>query len=159
MMDLFLTNMHLFASDVNRWTGLVWIYQELSAVWTLILTAPIHCRVSNGEEVMLNFSKSVLMKKQTHLHLGWPESEQIFEWTIPLIFMETFQCTKGSLVEKKLLRILKCSLDCSLKDSLGNQKWIFYVIAMKTSFCTLYFLRMQYTRLRGICYVITSSTC
>ncbi len=28
--------------------------------------------------VMLNFSKSVLMKKQSHLHLGWPEGEYIF---------------------------------------------------------------------------------
>ncbi len=46
----------------------------LSAVWTLILTAPIHCRGSIGEQVivMLNFSKSVLMKKQTHLHLDGP---------------------------------------------------------------------------------------
>ncbi len=26
-------------------------------------------------DVMLNFSKCVSMKKQTHLHLGWPESE------------------------------------------------------------------------------------
>ncbi len=26
-------------------------------------------------DVMLNFSKSVLMKKQTHLNLGWPERE------------------------------------------------------------------------------------
>ncbi len=50
----------------------------LSAVWTLILTAPIHCRRSIGEQVMLNFSKSVLIKKQTHLHLGCPEGEYIF---------------------------------------------------------------------------------
>ncbi len=27
---------------------------------------------------MLNFSKSDVMKKQTHLHLGWPEGESIF---------------------------------------------------------------------------------
>ncbi len=26
-------------------------------------------------DVMLNLSKSVPMKKQTHLHLGWPEGE------------------------------------------------------------------------------------
>ncbi len=26
----------------------------------------------------MDFSKSVLMKKQTHLHLGWPEGEYIF---------------------------------------------------------------------------------
>ncbi len=44
----------------------------LSAVWTLILTAPIHWRGSNGEEVIkLNFLKYVPTKKQTHLHIGW----------------------------------------------------------------------------------------
>ncbi len=43
----------------------------------LILTAPIHCRVSIGEQIsMLDFSKSVPMKKQSHL--GWPEGEYIF---------------------------------------------------------------------------------
>ncbi len=39
MLDLFLV--------FSRWTGVVWI-----AVWTLILTAPIHCRASIGEHVM-----------------------------------------------------------------------------------------------------------
>ncbi len=28
--------------------------------------------------IKLNFSKCVLMKKQTHLHIGWPEGEYIF---------------------------------------------------------------------------------
>ncbi len=69
MMDLFLTNTQLFASqDINRWTGVVWIIvMFLSAVWTLILTAPIHCRGSIGEEVTECYisPKSVLMKKQT----------------------------------------------------------------------------------------------
>ncbi len=51
MMDLFLTNMQLFASqDVDWWTGVVWIIVMFkSAVWTLILTAPIHCRGSIGQ--------------------------------------------------------------------------------------------------------------
>ncbi len=35
----------------------------------------IHWWASDG---MLHFSKSVLMKKQTHLHLGWTESEYVF---------------------------------------------------------------------------------
>ncbi len=35
----------------------------------------IHCWASDG---MLNLSKSVLIKKQTHLHLGWPEGMHIF---------------------------------------------------------------------------------
>ncbi len=49
-------------------------HDVVSAVWTLILTAPIHCRGSIGD-LMLNFSKSVLSKKQTYL--GWPEAEYI----------------------------------------------------------------------------------
>ncbi len=40
-------------TDINWWTGVVWIIvMFLSAVWTLILTAPIHCRGSIGEQVM-----------------------------------------------------------------------------------------------------------
>ncbi len=31
-----------------------------------------------SNNVKLNFSKSVPVKKQTHLHLGWPEDEYIF---------------------------------------------------------------------------------
>ncbi len=81
---LFLTNIQLFTlEDVNWWTGVVWIIvMFLSAVCTLILTAPIHFRASIGElmqsDAMQNFSRSVLMKKQTHLHLEWPVSEYIF---------------------------------------------------------------------------------
>ncbi len=67
-----LTNKQLFASqDANWWTGVVWItcwllcfFLSLSAVWTLILTAPIHNKGSIWwASVMLNVSKSVLMKK------------------------------------------------------------------------------------------------
>ncbi len=51
MMDLFLKNIQLFTSqDINLWTGEMWfIMMFLSAVWTLILTAPIHCRASIAE--------------------------------------------------------------------------------------------------------------
>jgi len=83
MMDLF----QLFTSpDVNWWTGVVWIIvMLLSAVWTLILTAPIHCRASIGETVMQCYI--YLMKKQTHLHLmiwGRVHFQHIFifGWTI-----------------------------------------------------------------------------
>ncbi len=41
------------SQDINWWTGVVWIIVVfLSAVWTLILTAPIHCRGAIGEQVM-----------------------------------------------------------------------------------------------------------
>ncbi len=53
-MDLFLINMQLFAlQDVSWSTGVVCItVMFLSAVWTLILTAPIHFRGSIDEQVM-----------------------------------------------------------------------------------------------------------
>ncbi len=40
-----------------------------------------------ASDVMLNFSKSVPIKKWTHLQLGWPESDYIFNYflSIPLI--------------------------------------------------------------------------
>ncbi len=61
--------------------GLVWCFYQL-LFWTLILMAPIHFR---GSLIMIHFSKSVLMKKQTHLHLWWPEGEYFFFWqNIPL---------------------------------------------------------------------------
>ncbi len=39
-----------------------------------------------SSDVMFDFSKSVLLKKLTHLHLGWPKGEYIliFGWAIPL---------------------------------------------------------------------------
>ncbi len=67
-----------------QFTLMDWIYGHvcclwiiamfLSAIWTLILTAPIHCRGSICEQVMQcnamqSLSKSNLMKKQTLI--GW----------------------------------------------------------------------------------------
>ncbi len=73
MMDLFQL---LSSQDVNWWTGVVWIIvMFLSAVWTLILTAPIHCRGSIAETVMQCYISPNLMKKQTYLHLEWPKDE------------------------------------------------------------------------------------
>ncbi len=48
------------------------IVMVLSAVWILILTAPIHCRGCIGEQVMYIY-QCVTIQKQTCLHLGWPE--------------------------------------------------------------------------------------
>ncbi len=52
MMDLFLTKIQLFASQNIAGLDYLWIIvMLLSAVWTLILTAPIHCRASIAEQV------------------------------------------------------------------------------------------------------------
>ncbi len=85
MMDLFLTNTKRLFGVVWITCGLLWCF---SAVWTLILTAPIHCRASIAwdTDVTLHFSKSD--EETTHLHLGWPDSECVFisGWTIPFTF-------------------------------------------------------------------------
>ncbi len=89
MLDLFQV---LSSPDVNWWTGVVWIIvMFLSAVWTLILTAPIHCRASIAETVMQRHISTNLMKKQTHPNLGWPEMSTFsafcfFWWTKICIF-------------------------------------------------------------------------
>ncbi len=51
----------------------------LSAVWTLILTAPIHCRLYIGEQAskFLHVSFNEETNSST-VHLGWPEGEYIF---------------------------------------------------------------------------------
>ncbi len=53
------------------WSGVdyLWIIvMFLSAVWTLILTAPIHCWASIAEQVMQWHISPNLINKQTHLH-------------------------------------------------------------------------------------------
>ncbi len=62
------------------WSGVdyLWIIvMYFSAVWTLILTAPIHCRASTGEQMMQCYISPNLMNKQT-LHLAWPEGKSIY---------------------------------------------------------------------------------
>ncbi len=54
------------------------IVMFLSAVWTLILMAPIHCRGSISEQVMYISPKLFWWKKLTRLYLGWPERKYIF---------------------------------------------------------------------------------
>ncbi len=50
------------------WSGVDYC-DVLSAVWTLILTAPIHCRASIAETLMQRHISTNLMKKQTHPNL------------------------------------------------------------------------------------------
>ncbi len=69
--------------------GYLWIIvMFLSAVWTLILTAPIHCGGSTGEQVMQWYISQ--MKKQTPLHLTWPEGEYIYIF-VNYFFKECYQ--------------------------------------------------------------------
>jgi len=60
----------------------------LSAVWTLILTAPIHCRASIGEQVMQCYISPNLMKKLIYivddLKVKTFQQMLVFELTIPL---------------------------------------------------------------------------
>ncbi len=69
MMDLF------FTSDVMLIDGshvdYLWIIvMFLSAVWTLILTAPIHCRGSIGEQMMhWYFSPNVFRRRNKLIYI------------------------------------------------------------------------------------------
>ncbi len=51
--------------DWSRVNYLWIIVMFLSAVWTLILTAPIHCKGSIGEQVMLGLMFPNLSDKNT----------------------------------------------------------------------------------------------
>ncbi len=77
-----------------------WIGDICVMIWsTLILTAPIHSKRIHwwASDLMLNFSQSFLMKKQTHMR-GWVHFQQIF------IFGETkshsFVLSQLSILEK-----------------------------------------------------------
>ncbi len=70
-------------------------------------------------DVMLHFSKSVPVKKQTHLHLNWPEWIFISGWIIPNIWPWTTKpvlsrwgifvaIAKNTLYGSKLLIFLLC---------------------------------------------------
>ncbi len=62
------------------WSGvddLSIIVMFLSAVWTLILTAPIHCRASVCEQVMQCYISSNLMKKHPQIIQDVDEFEYI----------------------------------------------------------------------------------
>ncbi len=60
-------------TDGLEWCGLLVDYVFLSAVWTLILTAPIHCRASIAEQVMWCYISP---------NLEWAEGKEIniFTW-------------------------------------------------------------------------------
>ncbi len=95
VVDLFLTNMQLFtAYYINWWTGVVWITCGL--LWRFISCLDSHSDGTHSlqrihwwaSNIMLHFSQSFPMKKQTYLHPGWPAEwvhlEQMIIWTIPL---------------------------------------------------------------------------
>ncbi len=74
------------------------VKKELCGILVDYCDVPISCLDSHSDgthsmqwihwwigDVMLHFSTSVPMKKQTHLHFGWPEVEYIFSNTRPHI--------------------------------------------------------------------------
>ncbi len=92
MIDLFLTNsLHKTLIDGLEWCGLLVDYCDvLSAVWTLILTAPIYCRGPTGEQVKFCSFSLTLINKQSHLlhwmAWGWVNYQQMFIF-IPLMII------------------------------------------------------------------------
>ncbi len=103
MMDLYLSNTQLFTSRVDyRDVFISCLDPNSDGTHSL---QRIHWWAS---DLMLNFSKSVPMKKQTHLHLGWPEGEyieliiiiRIINWTIPF---KSIKCHYFCLLLNKLI--------------------------------------------------------
>ncbi len=61
------------------WSGVNYLWvMFLSAIWTLILTAPIHCRGCTGEQVVAKCPNISSNKETKNLHLGWLEGENMF---------------------------------------------------------------------------------
>ncbi len=89
------------------------IVMFLSAVWMLILMAPIYCRWSIGEQVMEYISPN-MMKKQTHLHLGWPDVEHNFIFRCNLLFFCLFHENLLFLLETTLIN--KMHSKCIVSD-------------------------------------------
>ncbi len=98
-MELFLTNSLLFTLQyVNWWSGAVWITCGLwwcfYQLFGLILTAPIHCRGSIGEQVMeyhWNAFLQICFHEGTNsstswMAWGWVHFQEmfLFAWTILL---------------------------------------------------------------------------
>ncbi len=73
LMELFNTNMQLFTSlDVNWGTGVVWITCDVFISCLNTHSDGTHSLQKIhwwASDIMRSFSKSVLIKKQTHLHL------------------------------------------------------------------------------------------
>ncbi len=74
-MDCLNTNTQIFTfQDSNWWTGVIWITCGLSfRRHPFTADDPLARKWCNA-----NFSKSVLKKKQTHLHFEWPEGKFLF---------------------------------------------------------------------------------
>ncbi len=62
--------------------GLLWCFYQLFRLsfWRHPFTA-VNSMHYWESDIIHDFSKSLLMKKQTHLHVGWPEGEYIFQFT------------------------------------------------------------------------------
>ncbi len=97
MMDLFVTNMQFLLQKMYiYWLKLCWLWitvMFLSAVWTLILVAPIHSRGFIAEwasDAMLNVSKSIL--NQNDLLGGLCEGGALVDWErlFPCFYIKTF---------------------------------------------------------------------
>ncbi len=95
--------------DGPKWCGLLWSFYQVSGLsfWRHPFTAEDPLLVSKWYNATF-FSKSVMMKKQTHIHLGWPEDEfqQIFisGWTVPLsVSSFVLQAIESFLVQSKYI--------------------------------------------------------
>ncbi len=89
-MDVFLINEQLFASqDFSWWTGVMWVTFGLLWCFHQLFGLSFWRHSFTAEDLLMSKWCYIYinLKKQTHLHLRWPEGEYILisGWTIPLI--------------------------------------------------------------------------
>ncbi len=113
------------------WSGVdyLWIIvMFLSAVWTLILMAPIHCRGSIDEKMMECYiSPNRRRNKETNsstsrIAWGWGHFQQIliFGWTIPFNIIAQFSFKKKSKYCKVTKWIIQTPFECNNTSSWGS---------------------------------------
>ncbi len=124
---LFLQTQLCLLSDVNWWTGLVWITCVisyiytcvLSAVWTLILTV-MQCYISPN-----------LMKKQTHLHLNSQRVSKLSHLYKAFAKWIHLNANKYRLI---IARISAYCVHSPIKDWAFTQLWKLYCILSQRCF-------------------------
>ncbi len=108
----------LFTSqDINWWTGVVWITCRLLWCFYQLFGLSFWRHPFTADDPLLNkwcnatFLQIGLLKKQTYLHLGWPEDEDIFifGWTIPLSRMARNSFPKCVFMSLFILFFCCCS--------------------------------------------------
>ncbi len=145
MMDLFLTNMQLFTSqNVSCWTGVMpitsgllgWLYQLFGSHsdGTHSLQDPLMSKGYNARFFQICYNE------ESHLHLGWPQGENIFIFRMNYSFKHLWIAIHMSLTV--------ITKPCLVLETGVPAKKILYFV------CSHWYSKQQVARnIRGLRYV------